>query len=266
MWDYYKRFGRVLWKGFKAATAEQIIGVLLAIAILVCQIILGVIHREDVRANERSIAWPYVVLVLGLFIWQLIKTPYKLDQRNREESARISRHSQDEIAEAQETIKDLHAELIALKEKLFDERPFLGLRVDKYVDQENPLIKNDAVSPTIGFYFCHLRGRPATSITVDPIYSYGGRFSLRIRGLSFLAQHADVGRGFEIWEDDNPPLQKVIEHIGWTSMLSSFVFDKPDGRPILEYPVTVRLKDLIDVRIQEFTLLFDVANFRFGVK
>jgi hypothetical protein len=81
-----------------------------------------------------------------------------------------------------------------------------------------------------------------------------------------LAKGADVETDFEIWENDKPPLKKALESIGWSSMISLFVFDKPDGKPILEYPATVRLLDLGEERTQEFTMFFDVLNYRFGFK
>jgi hypothetical protein len=78
MWTYYKRVLRTAWKDFKAATLEQMIGVLIAIAILFLQIKFGVIHQGDVWASIWSIAWPYIWLVLGLLLWNLIRVPWKI--------------------------------------------------------------------------------------------------------------------------------------------------------------------------------------------
>jgi hypothetical protein len=81
MWQYYQRFMRTLWDDFRVATEEQIIGALLAIAIFAFQNWFGLIPKGAVHANLWSIAWPYVGLVVGIFLWHLARTPNKLDQR-----------------------------------------------------------------------------------------------------------------------------------------------------------------------------------------
>ncbi len=79
MWLYYKKIFGVVWKDFKTATGEQMIGAFLAVAIFFFQIYLGVVHRADVRASSWAIAWPYLLLLTALFFWHLVRAPWKLD-------------------------------------------------------------------------------------------------------------------------------------------------------------------------------------------
>src|SRR5271157_2495313 len=81
MLSYYKRVGIVMWKDFRSSVRAQMIGAFLAIAILVFQDHYGLIKQADVRANFWSIAWPYALLVLGLFGAHLAKAPKKLDDQ-----------------------------------------------------------------------------------------------------------------------------------------------------------------------------------------
>jgi hypothetical protein len=78
MWPYYKRVLEAVWIDFKTATKEQMLGALLAIAILICQIIFGVVHKDDVRGSVWSLVWPYLGLLFALFFWHLLRAPYKL--------------------------------------------------------------------------------------------------------------------------------------------------------------------------------------------
>ena len=81
MWLYYRRLLAEAWKDFRIATGEQVIGALLAAAILAFQIYLGVVHPADVRASWWAIVSPYLLLVMALFLWHLIRAPWKLSLR-----------------------------------------------------------------------------------------------------------------------------------------------------------------------------------------
>ena len=65
------------------------IGALLVIGILVCQIRFGIIKTGEVRINILSIAWPYVC-VLGWFLLRhLVRTPYELDQERQRQAEKM---------------------------------------------------------------------------------------------------------------------------------------------------------------------------------
>jgi hypothetical protein len=77
--DYWKRYWRVYWAGLKKSTGEQVIGALLAVAIVIYQIRYGIITTDQINGAYWAIAWPYVILVGGLLLWHLIKTPAEMD-------------------------------------------------------------------------------------------------------------------------------------------------------------------------------------------
>jgi hypothetical protein len=91
MREYYTRFFRTLFRDFAASTKEQVIGALLVIGIAVCQIKYGLIKSGDVSANIWSIGWPYAVLVVGLFLYHLIRAPKKLDDAHQVTEATLRR-------------------------------------------------------------------------------------------------------------------------------------------------------------------------------
>ena len=78
MEHYWSTFGKRFFKDFKSATGEQLIGALLALGILVYQIKYGVVHSADIRGSYLAILWPYVFLVVALFIWHFLRTSHVL--------------------------------------------------------------------------------------------------------------------------------------------------------------------------------------------
>jgi len=73
--DFYLRVLQELWRNFASSTAEQVLGALLTIAIIVTQIKLGIIRPGQIRDNFLSIAWPYGLLIVGLLFWNAIRAP-----------------------------------------------------------------------------------------------------------------------------------------------------------------------------------------------
>lgn len=98
MLDYYKRLFRKFWHDFVKSTREQVIGALLAGAILFFQIRNGVIKHQEVRGNAWSLAWPYIALLVGIFAVHLVRAPWKLDQ-DRESMNREYKKGQEKIAQ-----------------------------------------------------------------------------------------------------------------------------------------------------------------------
>lgn len=81
MREYYKRFWGTFRKDFVAATRGRVMmGALFVIGILICQIIFGIIRSGEIHARVLSIAWPYATVLVALFVWHLVRTPYKLDE------------------------------------------------------------------------------------------------------------------------------------------------------------------------------------------
>jgi hypothetical protein len=89
MLDYYKRLSGILWKNFRAATLDQLLGATLAVGILILQVRYGVVHREDVQGSWWALIWPYMCLVVVLFARHLTTSPYKLDQQRQADLASL---------------------------------------------------------------------------------------------------------------------------------------------------------------------------------
>jgi hypothetical protein len=250
---YYRRFWTTAWKGFKAATGEQVIGALLAIAILCCQIKLGVIHAGDIRSNAWAIAWPYIILVGALLLWHLLLAPYELDALKE---ADIDGKSAEILA--------LSKKVEALQQEIDAKIPRLGFKAT-IVSGSPELGQMQAASLNVEFVLRHLGGRPATSISVDPIASYSGIFTLYLDNLPYIAVGQELTVGFEVWRHEQRPGRKLLHALGWGKLLADFLWDsRPEGDPA-KFPVTIRFRDGDEYRTQRFQLLFNRSAYRFDV-
>jgi hypothetical protein len=109
----------------------------------------------------------------------------------------------------------------------------------------------------VEFRLRHLGGRPATSVTIPPIQSQRGYYSIRFDDLSFLASSAEEVLKFEVWRLDQRPSRKAIALGGGTRLLSEFVRDSDfEGNPT-HIPFVVWFRDGNDSLSQRFRLLFD---------
>jgi hypothetical protein len=84
--SYYKRFFWQAWVDCLRWGWQQVIGVLLAFAILVLQIHSGVIQKELAAGNFESIALPYAVLLAFVVLLAIVSAPVKLDAARENES------------------------------------------------------------------------------------------------------------------------------------------------------------------------------------
>jgi hypothetical protein len=156
MRKYYRRVWAKFKEDFLSSTGEQVIGALIVVGIVICQIRYGLIKTEDIKANFWSIAWPYVVLVVGFFVYHLVRAPKKLDDDRQLEV---------------DTATNAHLEARAkLREHLErDDAPHLVLRWD-YTDA---MKRNPNLFPTL-FRLLHLDNRSKTddvfNIQIEPVY------------------------------------------------------------------------------------------------
>jgi hypothetical protein len=105
MRKYYMRVITALWKDFSASTREQVIGALLVIAILICQIRYGLIKPGDISANLWAIFWPYTLLVGSFFLYHLVRAPKKLDDEHEKDK----QSSRDEGVRTGERVRQLES-------------------------------------------------------------------------------------------------------------------------------------------------------------
>lgn len=98
---YYRRFFPALGRDLPGLGKGQMIGAILAMAILLLQIHYGVIPHALTRQAILSFAWPYLVLLVLLALISAVKTPLTLDQAREKENAglRLS------VAELKNTIE-----------------------------------------------------------------------------------------------------------------------------------------------------------------
>jgi hypothetical protein len=107
LFDYYKRFFRAFWTDFAKSTKEQLLSAVLALAILILQVRYGVSKPTEIKGNEWAIGWPYIVLVSVLFVFHLVRAPWKLNEEHE------ARHAEESQKRAQ-----LEFEIAALNQKL----------------------------------------------------------------------------------------------------------------------------------------------------
>ncbi len=75
---YYRQVLSAFWQDFRKATSEQVITVLLALAILLFQFRYGLIERGNLGANLQSVTLPYLALVGVLLIVHFVRAHWKV--------------------------------------------------------------------------------------------------------------------------------------------------------------------------------------------
>jgi hypothetical protein len=145
-----------------------------------------------------------------------------------------------------------------------EDRPRLGARVVNLLDDGYRAgVAGGALE--VEFRLRHLSGRPATTITIDPIWSFGSNFELRMDGIPFLALGQEVILRYEVWRNGQRPPRKLVDAIGWGKLLADFVSDsRSDGNDI-GFPLMIWFMDGQNIDKQEFRLIYDSSSRRFNV-
>jgi hypothetical protein len=89
MRQYYSRFLRQTWKNLIKDGVPQVIGAVLAFAILLCQIRFGAVPHDLAWPNVWSIAWPYGALCAALALWAALRAPVQLDKEQATQIADV---------------------------------------------------------------------------------------------------------------------------------------------------------------------------------
>jgi hypothetical protein len=100
--NYYRQLARQASKDLFRLGASQMIGAVIAIAIFAFQYFYGMIPEDHTLLAFESLAWPYLILIITLFLFSAIRAPALLD------------------AEAQNKIRDL-AESLASPDKQLED-------------------------------------------------------------------------------------------------------------------------------------------------
>jgi hypothetical protein len=160
--DYCKRYWRVFGTGLRKSTGEQVIGALLAVVIVICQIHYGLITEVQVNGAYWSIAWPYAILVGGLLLWHLVKTPAEIDaaitselvsSKSREESL-ATKLREIEDARPRITLRNPYTEKVGVNQNGTFAFAANVLRVKLENTSQNHYPNNEAkgVTTQISFY------------------------------------------------------------------------------------------------------------------
>lgn len=178
MWRYWKGIFRVFWGDFRTSTGEQMIGALLVIGILICQIHYGIIKAGEIHANFLAIGWPYFILIIIFLAFHFIRAPYKLDEQKTSV-----------IANNQKIIQSKEAEILVLTWP--PDRPQISFHSwGQMQPQFAPPFVNDLNSYMFqnGFYLSN-DGGPALEIEIED-FQIGASHSAFGRTISRIGSKA----------------------------------------------------------------------------
>lgn len=208
MLNYYKRVGQLMWKDFRASMLEQIIGALVAFAILVCQVHFGLIKNQDIRASVWSICWPYLLLGAIFFLVHLVRAPWKLDRLAHDAINGLTSEIKKEKARNQKP--DIHIQVLEGL-LLSTERDGRGKTVIGLFSQEVALylkLENHRNIPTtIADAFLRLRAEGREYQCDNPTTGYDRRWAV-----------TQSGKNKELFDLDvlgTEPLQYAHHDHGW---------------------------------------------------
>jgi hypothetical protein len=206
MFGYYKRVGRLMWKDFRSSVGEQIFGVVIAVAIFIFQAHYGLIKKEDIRVNLWSIGLPYVILVVGLFMWHLVRAPWELHRHLEAATAKLTQDLQQEKAKNQKP--DIHIKVLEGLVLSFDRDRATGRSIIGTFSKE------------VGLCLSLENHRPVTTTIQDVLLRlrangrlYDCRDSNNGNNQKFVITQS--GEGKEMFGLDMEPLEYANHDYGW---------------------------------------------------
>ena len=259
--DYYRRFLRKLFEDVADWPRDNVL--VAGIAAIAPPIVLYFRRLGDPPDWRllRTTLWIYLLLFCIYLAFHAIRIPWKLDaERVRAIKEAVDAKAASELQFAEVKLAS-ELRIAELMRKLFDERPNLQIRVLNLSEEPR---RGANIALDVQFRLCHFRGRPATSISVDPIYSFGGTYALRLGGLPFLAKEADYPVTYEVWENGQRSFSKIVNTLGWAEVLKLFIWDSKSDGDAISFPVIVRFRDGDEYREQRFRLNFDRTTYRFS--
>lgn len=223
---YYRRFWRTLRKDFAASTREQMIGALLVIGILVCQIAFGIIRPGEIRANLLSIAWPYMALVGGLFLRHLIRTPYRLDTERETEIDALS-----------ERVVKAEAAKTEAERRIYDGRPLIVLRVAAIAGTR------ERGKPEYVLYVQNCGHRAARWVTIEEARSKCENYRLEFSRVPVVEPGKEVTLACEVSTIGYPSEPATVDEFGT---------DNGEDTYVVWYDIQIKFRDT-DESMQEDT-------------
>jgi hypothetical protein len=149
---------------------------------------------------------------------------------------------------------------IEVENKYESERPRLMLVVNTHISGKQWRELTHSGKTSVFFSIQHLDGRPATDVSIDPIQSEKGNFTLKFGELPYVMDKTRSNVSFEVWENGIAPDPKTIESIGWDCMLPIFFNTSDLDVRMHDYDAIVRYKDRDEDRSQQFRITFDAKE------
>jgi hypothetical protein len=167
-----------------------------------------------------------------------------------------------EILKAQ--IRDLKTstaiQISELNQEANDGIPRLGMRGISLF-KGTPWSRDDEMAE-VEFRLCLLSGRPATSITIEPVYSKNSSYSVHFATLSFLKGTEEYAIAFEVKNRGESVSRRPDGYGKWH--LGHFLWDSRIEGGVETSPIIVNFKDGTDLIQQRFRLTFDFNTRQIG--
>ena len=107
----------------------------------------------------------------------------------------------------------------------------------------------------VEFRVCLLTGRPATSITIQPVYSRKGYFSIHFGTVSFVRGSEEQIIGFEVKRNGRSPSRMQAGLPEWG--MADFLWDSGIDNDIETSPIIINFRDGDAYLEQRFRMTFD---------
>jgi hypothetical protein len=203
------------------------------------------------------------ILFAAWMIWHLIRTPWKLDQKKEKKIENATRALQERasLVVEQLNIQNIHSTQVTPHPSEGPSR--LGMRV---IYLSPPFLRGGPPDLDVEFRLHLLSGRPPSSLSIRPVHSERGSYSIRFQPLPFLTRDQEETIKFEVWKLDTPPSSKSRTlRSGWGDLLAEFVLASQVEGSISTSPIIVNFMDENEYKEQRFRLTFNPNTRELGI-
>jgi hypothetical protein len=148
----------------------------------------------------------------------------------------------------------VNVQISGLNQTATDGPPRLGMRVISLFDSSRTYIGGPTIME-VEFRLCLLSGRPATSVTIQPVYSGKGYFSIHFGTLSFVRGSEEQIIGFEIKRNERSLPRNRAGLPEWG--MGDFLWDSGIDSGIETSPIILNFRDGAACLEQRFRMTFD---------
>lgn len=138
---------------------------------------------------------------------------------------------------------------------LLAEPPHLGMRI---VYLSTPLLRGGETGLDVEFRLRLLSGRPATSVSIEPVYSKSGIHSIHFADPQNLIPGEEQVVSFEVWKGGTRPSSKQLALTsGWGNALAEFVWASRIEEGIVTSPLIIHFRDRSQFLEQRFKFTYN---------